>query len=225
MAQSREIAAAFQQSSPDSSKRGAGSLQYDGTPDTRLTFSPDEGSACSSKAIKSLGLSLSDPRPTKLPSTQGKTLRGSTGLPQEKDPFVTAPVTKSEQKLSATASAFRPFTNSVLLQGSNLSVNDKGTHGDDKLPQQSTSVYRETSTDLLLSRCLVISSPSRVITVGDIKQLFTVSLGQFHYVKLKLTFLQSDSQNGARRATEKHRSSARVFADMFGSPTYARLAW
>lgn len=183
MAQTRDQATALQQSSPDSSKGGADSLKYDGTPDTRLTaFSPEEGSARSSKAIRPLTLSLPDPRPTKFSSTQSKAFRSNDSLQQqEKDPFVTAPVSKPEQKLSATASAFRPFTQILAARGTGSSVDeDLGTCREDAIQPQPMSVFRETSTDLQLSRCLVISSPSRVVTVSDVKQLLSVSPCSWH---------------------------------------------
>ncbi|KAH7144667.1 hypothetical protein B0J13DRAFT_635969 [Dactylonectria estremocensis] len=100
MAQPRDIN--FNPSSPRSSTGGADSFK--GTPDTRLTaFSPDDGSAKSSKLLKNFSRSASATPPVRLPVNS---YRGAVSH-LDKDPFI-SPV--YDTRLSPTASAFNPDT-------------------------------------------------------------------------------------------------------------------
>ncbi len=170
MAQPREPA--FQQLSPESSKGGADSYKNEGTPDTHLTpFSPEGSSAKSSKLANPLSLAAAaDPQPPKFPIQPGNAFRGPNGLQLEKDPFVTAVTdAKAEQKLSATASAFRPFsTPSPAAHGSEESAVALDKNQDVALISSSLS------TELNLSRCFVIASPSKALSETDVDQYISV---------------------------------------------------
>lgn len=168
MAQAKE--SAFHLSSPRSSSGGADSYKHEGTPDTRLTaFSPDEGSIKSSKLLNALNLSASKGVPMKFTVESFHPIT----IPHEKDPFTTAtPSKKPEQKLSATASAFRPLSAALIARGSG-DITPK--------PQETRPVNGDKfvdsilSTDLNISRCLVISSPSNGITVAEAQAYLSVS--------------------------------------------------
>ena len=175
MAQTKE--AAFHLSSPRSSSGGADSCKHEGTPDTRLTaFSPDEGSIKSSKLLNALNLSASRPFPMKFTVDSYNPVT----VQQDKDPFTTAtPSKKSEQKLSATASAFRPLSAALVVRGSGevtpkpqeaLPVNSDKSVG---------SILSDLSTDLHISRCLVISSPSNGVTTAEAESYLSVSFRIF----------------------------------------------
>ncbi|KAK5988744.1 Meiosis protein mei2 [Cladobotryum mycophilum] len=132
-------------SSPRSSTGGADSFK--GTPDTRLTaFSPEDGSAKSSKLLKGFTRSASVTPPVRLPVTS---LRSAIS-PLDKDPFVTS-VQEVDTRLSPTASAFNPFANELTHR---LSA------GDDP-------IARALSTDLGLFRSIIVSSTDPV-SVSDV---------------------------------------------------------
>ncbi|CAM1510293.1 Fc.00g006280.m01.CDS01 [Cosmosporella sp. VM-42] len=132
MAQSRENP--FITSSPHSSSGRADSFK--GTPDTRLSaFSPDEGSAGSSKMFKNFARSASATPPVRLPVNSHR----GTVSHLDKDPFV-SPVHGT--RLSPTASTFRPEVNFV----------------DFPFPQDTGPIANALSTDLGLSHHLDVSS-------------------------------------------------------------------
>ncbi|OAQ80429.1 meiosis protein MEI2 [Purpureocillium lilacinum] len=131
--------------SPRSSAGGAESFK--GTPETRLTaFSPEDGSAKSSKLLQGLVRSSSATPPVGLPPG---TYRGSAGH-LDKDPFVT-PSHRSESRLSPTASAFSPFANTISVP----------------LPNNTGPLATGLSTDLGVSRHLDISSATS-LTVSEV---------------------------------------------------------
>ena len=118
MAQARDVS--FNPPSPHSSSGGGDSYKNGGTPDTRLTaFSPEDGSARSSKLISALSLSSTpNPAPVRfhVPKTEAYTPGSSAA---EKDPFTSSSSAfKLEQKLSPTASAFRPVSTPLVAHSS-----------------------------------------------------------------------------------------------------------
>lgn len=176
MSQARETS--FNPPSPHSSSGGADSYNHEGTPDTRLTaFSPEDNSARSNKLLKTAGLDASsDSRSvhfTAVKSSEGySTASGGT----ERDPFVSGnPVAKTEQKLSPTASAFRPVTIPLVAHGSlnGSSGYSIGPLMDPQTPNVIPST--EFSTELNISRYLLFSSPSRSLTTGEVEDYFTVN--------------------------------------------------
>ncbi|KAG7290986.1 hypothetical protein NEMBOFW57_000993 [Staphylotrichum longicolle] len=119
MAQVRD--AAFNPSSPHSSSAGADSYKHEGTPETRLTvFSPDDGSVRSNKIPTALGLNAPSDRsdhPAHFHHVNTIEGLGNPSAAAEKDPFVSSTtVAKGEQKLSPTASAFRPVSVPLKLE-------------------------------------------------------------------------------------------------------------
>ncbi|OTB07122.1 hypothetical protein M426DRAFT_8851 [Hypoxylon sp. CI-4A] len=106
----------FNPASPHSSSGAADSFK--GTPDTRLTtFSPEDGSTRSSRAIGSLNSSVREAGPIKyeLNAPQsvdrpGTLYRGN--LNMDKDPFITT-ADSSRQKLSPTATSFFPLPSAL----------------------------------------------------------------------------------------------------------------
>jgi hypothetical protein len=180
MAQSHEVA--FDPSSPHSSSGGADSYKHEGTPDTRLTaFSPDEGSAKSSKLLNTLSLSASKANPDKL---SVDSYRGDTAQ-LDRDPFVTTNSTsKGPQKLSATASAFRPFSAPLIANGSAEATPKPEAARITDANQNLLPVSSDLSTNLQLSRCLTILSPSEKITLKDINAYLLASPSRLTHVAI-----------------------------------------
>ncbi len=150
MSQARDIA--FHPSSPLSSSEGADSFQA--TPDTRLTvFSPEDGAAKSSN-FQDASSTGTETRPTTFAIGN---FRDSARL-QDRDPFAAgAQACKSQhQKLSPTASAFRPFT-AFLSNGGIFPDSDSRTAND----HYSQAISSTLSPDLGLSRCVLFSSASK----------------------------------------------------------------
>ncbi|KAK0666174.1 putative meiosis protein [Cercophora samala] len=155
MAQARD--ATFNPSSPHSSSGAADSYKHDGTPDTRLTaFSPDDGSARSNKLYP--GITGLNPALFHQKSTEHF---GNVAPAVEKDPFISGDPTPSkstlDQKLSPTASAFRPLSVPVVAHGS-LNGQQGPTNG----PQQK---FQSTTT-----------------TAGPLSSRFSSELDITHYV-------------------------------------------
>ena len=181
MAQPKETT--FHLSSPHSSSGGADSCKHEGTPDTRLTaFSPDESSIKSSKLLNALNLSASKPLPVKFTVEPYRT--AAVPVQQDKDPFITiTPSKKPEQKLSATASTFRPLSAALVARGSGEAT----PRPQEALPANEGhpigSILSELSTDLHIYRCLVVSSPSNAVTVTDIEIHLSVSSRIFTYTQ------------------------------------------
>ncbi|KAF9869366.1 hypothetical protein CkaCkLH20_13177 [Colletotrichum karsti] len=145
---------AFNPSSPRSSVGGAESFK--GTPDTRLTaFSPEEGSAKSSRLLKSLGQGSPEVTPSRFHSnTFGGVISNG-----DKDPFITATSDSALQKLSPTASAFQPFVTHIVTPDRDWQRNSN------LLPPCQKD-------DGELSQCLSIGSPSRALSGIDLSSCF-----------------------------------------------------
>ncbi|KAH0426888.1 hypothetical protein CcaCcLH18_10064 [Colletotrichum camelliae] len=154
MAHTRE-SVVFNQSSPRSSVGGAESFK--GTPDTRLTaFSPEEGSARSSRLLKSLGQDSPDTTPSRFHSIA---FSGGISI-ADKDPFITTTSNVALQKLSPTASAFQPFVGPVATPG-------RIRHRNCNLFSPSQNEEAE------LSQYLSIWSSSRTLNGADLMSCFT----------------------------------------------------
>lgn len=180
MAQPRE--SVFNPSSPRSSTGNADSYKNEGTPDTRLTaFSPEEGSARSSKYYSSLSLTASDPQPSRFPGKTVPNFRPS--LDQaDKDPFTTSQASvKREQRLSPLASDFQPYSipfgthlqpRTLTFDGNNASFG--ATRGSLPSPPGFTN-----GTGVDGTRYVVLaSSVNRAVTASDANILFSVSSSQ-----------------------------------------------
>jgi hypothetical protein len=172
MAQARE--ATFNPSSPHSSSGGADSYKHEGTPDTRLTaFSPDDNSARSNKVLNALSLNASsDSHPVRFHVKTTEGFRGAS-VAAEKDPFITSTTApKSEQILSPTASSFRPVSVPLVAHGSQSGPSGLSANSSANLQYQPTTA--KLSTDLRISRYLVIFSTSKPITMGNVEEFFEV---------------------------------------------------
>jgi hypothetical protein len=177
MAQVRD--AAFNPSSPHSSSGGADSYNHEGTPETKLTvFSADDNSARSNKLVTALSLNGPADRPVHYHVNPVETF-GDLSAASEKDPFVsTTTVPKSDQKLSPTASAFRPVSVPVVAHGSlnaPTGMNAAGGLGANRqlFTSQATAKF---SNELGISRCLVIYSASQPISITDVEGYLAVRL-------------------------------------------------
>ncbi|KYK54535.1 meiosis protein MEI2 [Drechmeria coniospora] len=148
MAQSRDHE---NPSSPRSSTGGAESFK--GTPDTRLTaFSPDGGSAKTSKILQGLAHSPSATPPAGFSVSNFRS--GAAHL----DPFIT-PSHQPGTRLSPTASTFSPFPSTGKVPSSN----------------DSEPVAAALSNDLGLSRHLDVSSPAS-LSVSEVNNWLSASL-------------------------------------------------
>ena len=159
----------FNPSSPHSSSGGVDSYNYEGTPDTKLTvFSPDENSAKPNRLLTTLGLDGPSSHSAHYHHIGPAEAFGNTSsATAEKDPFVSNTTNKGEQKLSPTASAFRPLSVPLVAHGSlNASPGVNAGLGVNRqlFAPQATAKF---SCDLGISRCLVLYSPSFPITVTD----------------------------------------------------------
>jgi hypothetical protein len=179
MAQVRD--AAFNPSSPRSSSGAADSYKHDATPETRLTiFSPNDESARCNKATTAVGLGGPSDQPVRFPVKPVEAFADASAA-AERDPFVSSTtVIKTEQKLSPTASAFRPLSVPVVARGSlNVLPGPNAGFGANRqlfAPQpQATAKF---SDELGLSRCVVLWSPSRPINIPDAEGYLAVRLPQ-----------------------------------------------
>ncbi len=95
----------------------------------------------------------------------------------EKDPFVsttTAAVLKAEQKLSPTASAFRPVAVPLVAHGS-LAASPGMSAGLGANRQLfAPQAIARFSSELGVSRCLVLYSPARPVTLTDVEDYLAV---------------------------------------------------
>ncbi|KAI8299723.1 hypothetical protein K4K61_010380 [Colletotrichum sp. SAR11_59] len=154
MAHNRE-SVVFNPSSPRSSVGGAESFK--GTPDTRLTaFSPEEGSARSSRLLKSLGQDSPDTTPSRFHS-----IAFGGGISNaDKDPFITTTSNVALQKLSPTASAFQPFVGPVATP--------------DHIRRRNRNLFSPSQKEEgELSQYLSIWSSSRTLNGADLMSCFT----------------------------------------------------
>ncbi|KAI0433941.1 RNA recognition motif 2-domain-containing protein [Xylaria sp. FL1042] len=174
----------FNPTSPHSSSGAADSFK--GTPETRLTaFSPEDGSAKSSKASQSLSVRTQENRVFRFAPTP----RGALELPSsfvranlhsERDPFVSSSAIGANrtQKLSPTASVFLPYPSVLPANGPVIEPirqqrdDSTGSRGPDQqsaiTPQQDKFTHAVLSTDSNLSRCLVIADPGRRLRAHDV---------------------------------------------------------
>ena len=186
MAQARE--AAFNPSSPHSSSGGADSYKHDGTPDTRLTaFSPEESSARSSKLLKALNLSTpNDQQPVRFHVQPNENYCAAPTT--EKDPFISSSTTpKTDQKLSPTASSFRPVSSSipVVAHGSLNGLHKLNT------THLGLNATQKFSNELDVSRYLHVFSPTQAISVSSVDDYIKVrfSMGiQISFIQLTITY-------------------------------------
>ncbi|KAH6636087.1 hypothetical protein F5144DRAFT_591361 [Chaetomium tenue] len=160
--------ASFNPSSPHSSSGGVDSYKYEGTPDTKLTvFSPDENPAKSNRLLTTLGLDNPSSHAAHYHHVGPEGFGNTSSATVEKDPFISNTTSKGEQKLSPTASAFRPLSVPLVAHGSlNASPGMNAGLGVNRqlFAPQATAKF---SCDLGISRCLVLYSPSFPITVTD----------------------------------------------------------
>lgn len=178
MSQPRDTA--FNASSPHSSTGNADSYKNEGTPDTRLTaFSPEEGSARSSKYYSSLTLTASDPQPLRFPGKPVSTFRPSLAQ-ADKDPFTSSqPSVKREQRLSPLASDFQPFS---LTVGGRVQPSDLNLPRNDGPFDASRSLYSSPASlingaGIEFTRYVVLaSSGNKIVTPADANALLSVSL-------------------------------------------------
>ncbi|KAI5864582.1 RNA recognition motif 2-domain-containing protein [Durotheca rogersii] len=181
----------FNPASPHSSSGAADS--FNGTPDTRLSaFSPEDGSARSTKTLGSLGSGAREAGPIKYPANSQQPLERSNsfyhGNPHlDKDPFITSSSSslKTTQKLSPTASTFFPLPSNTLIRGSasepkrvcddfseDLLLGYGGRASGQSSPGGLTYrmfVHDKPSTDAGISRCLVISTVHGKVSRADIE--------------------------------------------------------
>ncbi|KAK7938077.1 RNA recognition motif domain-containing protein [Apiospora aurea] len=128
--------------SPRSSSGAADS--FNGTPDTRLTtFSPDDGVSCSVRASHSMGLGLRDSRGTTVAASPASL----DSRRRYRDPFV------NSYGLSPTASSFSPQSSTPVPPASGPPTVTATGEADG-------FVHQGLSTDVGLSRCLIIYVPN-----------------------------------------------------------------
>ncbi|RFU74171.1 meiosis mei2 [Trichoderma arundinaceum] len=139
-------------SSPRSSIGGADSFK--GTPDTRLTSMTPDGGSKSSSLLKSFARSAPTTSPARLPTGSFR----SAVSHLDKDPFITS-IHGVGTRLSPTASAFSPFVGNTYV----------------RLPNGDGPISAALSTDMGLSRILVVSSPTQVST-REVEAILTVSM-------------------------------------------------
>lgn len=178
--QARDGAGVFNPPSPHSSNGAAESCKHDGTPDTRLTaFSPEESSTRSAKLMATIASGSSDGGSTNYSTNQAVPYRTDQS-PVERDPFVSTdtPARKQEQKLSATASAFRPYGSPLIAQGSGDAASEFSPGKASSIQQTIPSIPTTLSTEGLLSRCIVVSSSSQLVGQNDLELLLSVCLSR-----------------------------------------------
>ena len=234
MAQPQDLLA-FHQSSPESSKGGGDSYKHEGTPDTRLTaFSPDETSVRSSKVMKLPSLRVPEPAGFPAQISNAKPFGSIAGLQLEKDPFVSSGNTlKPDQRLSPTASAFRPFSNPLTPRGVVDTATpfegafDGGVEGGSHhgTHHGTIPVSSALSTDLSLSRCLEISSLTQIVTVDDVEAYLAVRSLPCHVPELSLTPPRRDWKSWDLLARGRWRRFPRTSTASSASATSETPAW
>ncbi|KAB5570434.1 RNA recognition motif 2-domain-containing protein [Coniochaeta sp. 2T2.1] len=179
MSQPRETG--FNPSSPHSSTGHADSYKNEGTPDTRLTaFSPEDGSAKSSKYHSSLSLPASDSQSVRFPGKPTAGFRPSV-TQADKDPFTASTTSQSaikrNQRLSPLASDFQPFGPTFgYSQAATLSppgTDDVFDTGRTFSPGNGNGDL-QTDTTAEFTRYVVLSScAGRPVTPADVNALFS----------------------------------------------------
>ncbi|KAH8199433.1 hypothetical protein TruAng_006428 [Truncatella angustata] len=203
MANSHSRDGVFNPTSPHSSSGVADSFK--GTPDTRLTaFSPEDGSTRSLRAPQSIGGVVRESGPIRFNFGTPDSLnlpRREPLYPRDAnvpgDPFVilSGSGIKAGQKLSPTASCFAPSSTILYPQGSEPEMKYLGTQGDVLVVDRSTEpaaekrtielfAHAELSTDLGISRCLMVAPTSQGghVQLSDVEQ-YVLTLGHhnFHF--------------------------------------------
>lgn len=162
--------ASLNPSSPHSSSVGADSYKHENTPDTRLTvFSPDDISTRQNK--------VDSPSCSVQYHTNPSKGFGNPTTTTEKDPFTSSTASKAERKLSPTALVFRPVSAPLVAYGSPGSPNVRNATGPGMVADRQLLVPRLTtkfSSELGISRYLIIYSPALPVSVTDIEGYFAV---------------------------------------------------
>ncbi|CAK7203559.1 hypothetical protein SEUCBS139899_006293 [Sporothrix eucalyptigena] len=174
----------IQQSPSSRSGSAVDTVNITGTPNRLIAFSPNASSVKSvSKIIQTpdrdevaKGLLVFSPT-----HSNGSGFR-TTGVPVDKDPFVT-PSSKSKmknnQQLSATASSFRPFYDNMSSDDSGEDQPPTAEEQESLRLSQPDQVSPVLSTDLFLSRCVEFSSSPQSGSTTDIETFLSrlASLG------------------------------------------------
>jgi hypothetical protein len=186
-----------------SSSIGADSFHHDTTPETKGTiFSPNDKSVNTTTKVLSTLYFNGPANPIIRYPGQTADAFASSLTTAERDPFVSAAtINKSEQKLSPTASAFRPPSGPVVAHGSldavhgpntGLGANRQSFSG----PVQTTPPF---STDLGLSRCLVVYSTSHPVMMNQLEEYIMVSLITCSSMRPVLCTLTWQTEAGSAR--------------------------
>ncbi|KAK4135486.1 hypothetical protein BT67DRAFT_401055 [Trichocladium antarcticum] len=175
MAQARD--STFNPPSPHSSSGGGDSYKHEGTtPDTRLTvFSPDDNS---NRGLTTINFN----------TPSGHSNHFSVSVAAEKDPFVSSNnAPKQDQKLSPTASAFRPLSVPIVAHGSLNGLNTALVANRQLFTPHPIAKF---SSDFGISRCLILYYPSHPLTFSDaeaylekLERLGLPSQGKRHVVE------------------------------------------
>ncbi|KAI0127893.1 RNA recognition motif 2-domain-containing protein [Xylariales sp. AK1849] len=191
------MSGSFNPTSPHSSSGVADSFK--GTPDTRLTaFSPEDGSTKSARAPLSMSVGRRESGPVKFnvasPAslnipTRSSFFRGSHNA--DRDPFVSSSNTRFQgtrlgQGLSPTASCFSPLSGATDTRAVEPTFTYQGVGSNSKAEEDtsqvivrasSTFVHSTLSTDLGISRCVVVAAGSGRVQIIDTEQYIS-SLAQ-----------------------------------------------
>lgn len=221
MAQPRET---FHPSSPPS-EGGADSYNHEGTPDTRLTtFSPLGDSSESSGLLSALSLSGVKTNARHI-NFQGSTSIHQVTSPesfssegQDKDPFVTSTPEKSQTKLSATASAFRPLAASVastpiVAYGSSSATPKplaRSFTAETRCPKTGLKLASGLSHNLELTRSLRISSSSGPLTIAATEKYLQKIENNGHPFREHPQSLVAHNRNGVYVRATNIRDAARI---------------
>ena len=200
MSQSNETTGTFNAQSPHSSSGGGDSYKHEGTPDTRLTaFSPDDGSAGANKLPAVATVKQKNATPEVHGHFQGFAATAYSATPSsgEKDPFVSD--SKSQPKLSPTASAFMPVAMPMMAQAplnGQLVYNYRPVSGIQPVAVQYNTRF---SSELGLSHHLVISSAGASLKTGDVEDYLEVCVISSSFSCLpRLGTPKTNNQTGPR---------------------------
>lgn len=149
----------FNPPSPRSSSGGADSCKNEASPETRITtFSPDGNSTLPNNSITTLSINA-------IAKSQAQPFSGHAGIlasnqsSADKDPFVssaTKVISRAEQKLSPTASAFRPVSDAPLVANGSRNVTPSLQLGPSSLSLETPHGPQMLSSELGCTRYLVI---------------------------------------------------------------------
>jgi hypothetical protein len=121
---------------------------------------------------------------------------GAVSAAAEKDPFVSSNnASKGEQKLSPTASAFRPVSVPLVAHGSLSGMNIGQGANRQLFTPHATAKF---SSDLGISRCLIFYAPSHPVTFSDVEGYLEVrSMVTLYYGLLATWWLTTNIEVGA----------------------------